>query len=73
MRKLIFVMALLLGSCGDDDDGADTCEWNGTTYQDQEIFPAGDGCNSCQCGADGQKGQVGCTLVGCQDGGPDGG
>jgi hypothetical protein len=79
MRKLLFVLVLLAGAC--DDDG-DTCEWNGKTYSDQEIFPAGDGCNTCQCGADGMKGHVSCSLVACHpdggvdggvDGGPDGG
>jgi hypothetical protein len=63
MHKLLFVFVLFLGACGDDD--ADTCEWNGKTYQDQETFPAGDGCNTCQCGADGKEGQVDCTKAPC--------
>jgi hypothetical protein len=63
MRKLLLMLVLFLGACGDDDDG--TCERNGKTYQDQEVFPAGDGCNTCQCGADGMKGQVDCTENPC--------
>jgi hypothetical protein len=71
MRALVLAGALLLAACsGDDEDPrSTTCEWQGMTYQDQEIFPAGDGCNTCQCGADGQEGRVGCTLVACEDAG----
>ena len=47
-----------LVGCGDD-----SCEWNGKTYARGMTFAAGDGCNTCTCGEDGQ---VACTLIACQ-------
>jgi hypothetical protein len=54
---------VMVAATGCDDD---TCEWDGETYERGETFPAGDGCNSCHCGDDGQ---VSCTLVACLDAG----
>lgn len=38
------------------------CNFAGKLYQTGESFPAGDGCNTCTCQADGS---IGCTLIGC--------
>ncbi len=38
------------------------CEFDGKPYQVGDSFPAGDGCNTCFCAADGT---VGCTLMLC--------
>jgi hypothetical protein len=67
MRAMLVTVAavLMLAAAPACDD--DTCEWRGETYQRGESFPAGDGCNTCHCGDDGQ---VSCTLVACPiDGG----
>jgi hypothetical protein len=45
-----------LGSC------VDGCLFQGRHYEPGESFSAGDGCNSCSCGADGN---VDCTLIDC--------
>jgi len=38
------------------------CLWEGTSYDVGDSFPAGDGCNTCTCGA---TGEVGCTKIAC--------
>ena len=38
------------------------CSYGGKTYRAGVSFPAADGCNSCQCAA---NGQVDCTLMAC--------
>lgn len=37
-----------------------TCNYNGTTYSEGEVFK--DDCNSCSC----SDGEVKCTLMGCE-------
>jgi hypothetical protein len=44
------------GVCGD-------CDYGGVAYQAGDSFPAGDGCNTCVCDADGA---VACTEMFCQ-------
>ena len=39
-----------------------SCNYNDITYQAGDSFEAGDGCNSCTCGEDGN---VACTLRAC--------
>ena len=85
MIRLPLVPALLLAfslccSCycvGDDaaqpdarPDETPQCDYHGTLYDDGELFPAGDGCNTCKCNPDGQSpGEFGCSLVACFDAG----
>lgn len=54
-----------LAACG--DDGGTVCTYGGHEYRFGDVFPAGDGCNSCQCTAQGAV----CTVKGCVDGGVD--
>jgi len=46
----------------DDDDDRASCERNGRRYRVGEIFPAGDGCNTCECR---RGGEYACTLRAC--------
>ncbi len=46
------------------DDRDRDCTHLGRTYRSGDIFPAGDGCNSCSC----TDGEVACTLIGCDPG-----
>lgn len=39
------------------------CEYKGKIYEDGEVFPVGDGCNSCTCNGD--SGSVFCTNMPC--------
>jgi hypothetical protein len=77
---LLAVLMLALPACPGDDgddqpahDAAPTqCDYFGTLYDDGEIFPAGDGCNSCKCNPYGDRpGEWACTLVECLDAGAD--
>lgn len=56
--------------CGAVDAGGPapiTCVYMGRIYQDKQIFPAGDGCNTCMCNPEEASwpGQVLCTAIGC--------
>ena len=57
-------MLFALCACGDHDQA---CVRNGTQYAIGDVFPAGDGCNSCTCTASG----IACTNVACSDAGVD--
>jgi hypothetical protein len=46
----------------DDDDDRGTCERNGRRYEVGEVFPAGDGCNTCECR---RGGEYACSLIAC--------
>jgi hypothetical protein len=49
------------------------CNYNGTLYDNGQVFPAGDGCNTCKCNPTGcMPGKWGCSLIGCSghDAGP---
>jgi hypothetical protein len=68
-RVLRIVIAMIaLGACGGGEGGGTVCSFAGETYLPGERFPAGDGCNSCECQPDGS---VACTEIGCPDGGVD--
>jgi hypothetical protein len=55
-----WAMALLLAaSCGGGGEG--TCRYGGKTYKVGATFDDTDGCNICECRADG----VACTLMAC--------
>jgi len=51
------------GTTGTGGTGGIACTHNGVGYPAGATFPAGDGCNSCSCAA---NGQVACTLIACQ-------
>lgn len=63
MRWLLLV---LLAACG-DDGGSTACTYNGHGYTLGDVFPTGDGCNSCSCSTSG----VACTELACADAGID--
>jgi len=68
MRSIALAMLLVLVACGDDGKGGNAaCLYNGTSYSLGDVFPAGDGCNSCTCMASGPS----CTALACGDGGVD--
>lgn len=47
------------------------CNYNGKLYDDGQVFPSDDGCNSCMCNPSGcMPGRWGCSLRLCTDGGP---
>jgi len=58
MRGLALLACLALASCGGGDP---SCEYQGQTHARGDIFPAGDGCNTCSCTDQG----VECTLLAC--------
>jgi hypothetical protein len=65
---LLSTFAGCSGSVSNVNSGG--CEHNGKAYAVGDKFAAGDGCNSCTCG---ERGEVQCTLVGCDpvpDSGP---
>ena len=64
MRWMLVVM--VVAACG-DDGGSAVCSHNGHAYVVGDVFPAGDGCNSCSCSASG----VACTELACADAGID--
>lgn len=65
---LLVTIGMAVG-CTEDNPSAPTqCEWNGALYDDGEVFPAGDGCNSCKCNELGDTpGEVSCSLIYCPD------
>jgi hypothetical protein len=65
MRTL--ALAALLALCACDDHGTGACIYQGTAHAADEVFPAGDGCNSCSCSGS----TVTCGHAGCTDGGVD--
>jgi len=65
MRWLVILG--MLAACGSDDSGGTLCSYNGHEYALGDVFPAGDGCNSCTCTATGAS----CTKLACADAGAD--
>lgn len=57
-RALFVLVALAVASCGKPV----TCQVGGRVYRAGDSFPAGDGCNGCECRDDGR---VLCTLEAC--------
>ncbi|HTJ46518.1 MAG TPA: hypothetical protein VL463_30640 [Kofleriaceae bacterium] len=67
--RLVLAIAIALGAlsaCSVYSQPAGGCDYKGKHHTDDERFPAGDGCNTCQC----LEGQAACTLIGCADAGP---
>jgi hypothetical protein len=48
---------------GDIDGGGGACTYRGQTYASGASFPAGDGCNTCSCGAGGAT----CSAEDCKE------
>lgn len=63
VRILAIVVALC--ACGGGKGGGVFCVFGGETHEPGDVFPAGDGCNSCECGTDGE---VTCTEIACPPG-----
>jgi hypothetical protein len=61
--RWILVALVALAACGHSGSGA--CTYNGHSYAIGDVFPQGDGCNSCTCTTSG----VACTKRSCVDGG----
>jgi hypothetical protein len=59
MATIMAMAGLVASACADDE----SCDWEGETYEVGDVWPAGDGCNSCACDDDGE---VSCTLVACE-------
>ena len=62
--KIVVAVVFAFG-CSSHD--AAPCAYNGHTYALGDEYPAGDGCNSCTCTADGSS----CTKRACSDAGVD--
>jgi hypothetical protein len=70
MRSIVLVALLVvlgLGACGDRNDRDGACVYNGMPYSLDDVFPAGDNCNSCTCTMTGAV----CTARVCGDAGVD--
>lgn len=68
MTRLFLALAfVLLALPGCEDELAEpTCDVGGELHGDGEVFPAGDGCNTCACNPDGDTpGQFQCSLLDC--------
>jgi hypothetical protein len=66
MRSFAVAILLVLCACADHGKGS-ACVYMGTPHALDDVFPAGDGCNSCTCTTSGPA----CTDVACVDGGVD--
>ncbi len=70
MRSAIILFIVALASCtGHGEGGAVVCRHDGETHFPGDFFPAGDGCNFCECTTDGRIGTVSCSQDSCGDGG----
>ena len=68
LRSVALAMLLVLAACDDHTKSGDgACVHNGTSYAVGEVFPVGDGCNSCTCTTSG----LSCTMLTCADAGVD--
>jgi hypothetical protein len=65
MRSVVMLVGVL-AACG-DDGGSSACSYQDRTYGIGDVFPTGDGCNSCTCTVTG----VACTEIACADAGVD--
>lgn len=61
---LAALVAASVPACGDDEDEPVVCTHDGQDYMLGDMFPAGDGCNTCSCTEMG----VACTIIGCAGG-----
>jgi hypothetical protein len=64
MRRAWLVLLAFLAGCPEHGMGGEgMCVVNGHPHQIGEVFPAGDGCNTCTCTASGPS----CTKQACPD------
>lgn len=62
------VIGLVLGTAranmgiNDPLEVGESCRFNSTVYEDQEVFESTDGCNTCTC----NNGRVLCTARACK-------
>ena len=61
--NLLIAVVALSGCLEPEEEGI--CEYGGEWYDVGDHFDDLDGCNTCNCMADGS---VGCTTMGCSDG-----
>ena len=66
----LLLLSMGIGACSSKSlgsvDAGVTCDYQGKTYALGATFPAGDGCNTCTCGTNGQTGWVvACMLKAC--------
>jgi hypothetical protein len=60
---LVFLLLAGCSAVGSDPGGE--CLYGGVVHEAGTTFPAGDGCNTCACGA---SGEVACTQAACDRG-----
>ena len=63
------VAASLSGCTEHGKGGGIVCLFMGETHVPGDFFSAGDGCNFCECIAEGNVGRVSCSQDRCGDGG----
>jgi hypothetical protein len=56
------VIAVWASGCGDDDTAVASCDYEGKRHEAGDMFPAGDGCNTCTCSP---TGVVICGMFDC--------
>jgi hypothetical protein len=70
MRLVGLGLFLVVAACTEHGKGgAVVCRHLGQTHFPGDFFPAGDGCNFCECTSDGRVGRVACSEQACTDGG----
>jgi len=66
MKRLVLAFVVMLAACTEHGKGGGTfCSFMGEAHTPGEQFPAGDGCNNCECLDDGT---VTCTELACPPG-----
>jgi len=70
MRSVLAIAVALIAACGGEGHGNGSCAYMGHAYDLGEVFPAGDGCNTCSCELVDGMPQVGCTEIACTDANP---
>jgi hypothetical protein len=72
LRALALSIVFLVACGGEGHGGAAVCLFHGTVYEPGEVFPAGDGCNSCTCSTASVPASVECSNSSdCPGGMPD--
>lgn len=67
MSRLTFLLVAITVAGCDERGSRPTCDDDGVTHEVGDVWPAGDGCNSCTCTESGAA----CTRLACLDGGVD--
>ncbi len=69
MRLAGIVLLVIAGCTEHGQGGAVVCRFMGETHFPGDLFPAGDGCNFCECVVEGSVGRAECGEAECTDGG----